>query len=437
MKIPETIYTVSWSIDRGYPPSFVGGFSPSRICAGLYDRPVRETRFYFDRRNEGYGDENRQAAHRYNNTRRFEETGRPRSCVIRKTGQWSFSEISGSGGVKVGRYCISRLLVVLTTLLGVTLLGFGLTRLLPGSPVEQAVLRMSGGSGETAPISGDNGETERLRRMYGFDKPFAAQYAAWVADIVRGRFGDSLRTNKPVLAEIASRIPVSLAPALTGFFLALLVGIPLGLKKAIRRNSIFDGVSDIAVYIGYAVPGFILGILFIVLSGDGTLSKMLLPGGISSGAFEYTPAHVRIADVVRRMAMPVVCYAISGLAVLAASMKTALIREFRREYMTTALSKGLPLKKVIFRHALRNAIIPVLAGIGSFFNLFFASSIFIEKVFEIKGMGMLFFDSIVGRDYPVVLGLILIHAIVNITGRLVSQLLLVLADPGIRVTGSM
>jgi microcin C transport system permease protein len=329
------------------------------------------------------------------------------------------------------RYLLRRLFLIVPTLIGITMVCFFITRLLPGGPVEQAISRMIAGSKGMMSRSIESKEVERLKRIYGFDRPVVTQYVSWLTDMIRGDFGDSFRTYKPVLNEIASRIPVSLTFGLTGFFLAYLICIPLGIKKALRHLTIFDSASSIVVYIGYAIPGFALGILLLMLLGGGTFLNLFPLGGIISDNFEYLPWYMQILDYIHHMVLPVACYTIGGFAILTTLMKNSLMEELGKDYIRTALAKGLPYRKVIFRHAFQNALIPILTGLGSFFGVFFAGSILIEKVFNIPGMGLLFYDAIVQRDYPVVLGLIVIQSLLNLVGRLVSDFSLVLADPRI------
>ncbi|MEJ2663362.1 MAG: ABC transporter permease subunit, partial [Spirochaetia bacterium] len=236
---------------------------------------------------------------------------------------------------------------------------------------------------------------------------------------------------RPVLAEIAARLPISLTFGLTGFLLSYLICIPLGIKKALTHRSLFDTVSSVVVYVGYAIPGFALGVLLLVFLGGGSFLNLFPLSGIVSDNFEYLPWYRQILDFLHHMVLPVLCYSIGGYAILTTLMKNSLMEELNKDYIRTALAKGLPYNRVVFRHALRNAFIPILTGMGSLFTLFFAGSILIEKVFSIPGMGLLSFQAMLDRDYPVVLGIIIIQTLFNLLGRLISDFSLAVADPRI------
>ncbi|MBN2532409.1 MAG: ABC transporter permease subunit [Spirochaetales bacterium] len=329
------------------------------------------------------------------------------------------------------RYLIRRLLLIIPTLFGITIVCFFITRMLPGGPVEEAIQKMLSGSKGMMSRSVESKEVERLKKIYGFDKPVVAQYFYWVSRVIAGDFGDSFRTHRPVLSEIAERFPISLTFGLTGFFLAYLICIPLGIAKALKHNTLFDSISSIIVYIGYSIPGFALGILLLVLFGGGSFWNIFPLGGIVSDNFEYLPFYKKVLDYIHHMILPVLCYTIGGFALLTTLMKNSLMEELGKDYIKTALAKGLSYKKVVVHHALQNAFIPILTGLGSFFGVFFAGSILIEKVFNIPGMGLLAYNAIIQRNYPVVLGLIVIQSLLNLVGRLVSDFSLALADPRI------
>jgi microcin C transport system permease protein len=321
---------------------------------------------------------------------------------------------------------------VIPILLGITLVCFFITRVLPGGPVGQTIQKMMESTRSSMSPSEESREIEKLNKIYGFDEPAIIQYVHWLSRILTGDFGESFHTRGPVLSEIMERIPVSLIFGLTGFFLAYLICIPLGIAKALRHGSLFDRLSSIVVSIGYSAPGFALGVLFLVFLGGYSFLNLFPPGGIVSDNVEYLPLYMKMIDYIHHMILPVLCYAISGFAVLTSHMKNFLIEELGKDYIKTALARGLSFKKVVIRHALRNAFIPIFAGLGSFFNIFFAGSILIEKVFNIPGIGLLGYDAIIQRDYPVVLGLIIIQSFLNLAGRFISDISVVITDPRMR-----
>ncbi len=331
-------------------------------------------------------------------------------------------------------YFINRILLLIVTSLGISFVCFGLTRILPGGPVEQAIQRMSFSGGDTAKgVSVPPAEVERLKRIYGFDKPFLTQYFSWLWGIVRGDFGDSYTTYRPVLQEIASKIPISLTFGLTGFILSYLICIPLGIKKALHNNTKFDTISSIIIYAGYSVPGFAMGILLLVFLGGGSFLDLFPLTDIVSDNHEFLPWYGKIFDYAHHMILPVFCYTIQGFAVLTILMKNSLIDELNKDYIRTSIAKGQSYRVVVFKHALRNALIPITTGIGTIFSVFFAGSILIEKVFTIPGMGLLSFNAINGSDYTVVLGIVMIASAVNLLGRLFSDIMLIVVDPRIKL----
>lgn len=332
----------------------------------------------------------------------------------------------------MAKYLLKRFLLMIPTLLGISIICFGITRILPGGPIEEAIAQMSQkNKGETSSRTINEKEIARLKAIYGFDKPVIVQYFVWIGNILRGDFGESFRTHNPVLKDIADKIPISLLFGLTGFFLSYLICIPLGIKKALKYNTAFDTTTSIIIYVGYSIPGFALGVLLLVLFGGGSFLNFFPLSGIVSDNFEYMSFFGKFLDVLHHMILPVFCYTVGGFAVLTNLMKNSLMDELNKDYIRTALSKGLPFKTVVFRHGLRNALIPIATGIGGLFSVFFAGSILIEKVFSIPGMGLLGYDSIVQRNYPVVLGLIIIQALLNLMGRLLSDVTLAVVDPRI------
>ncbi len=329
------------------------------------------------------------------------------------------------------RYLVKRLLLIIPTLIGVSIVCFFLTRILPGGPVEQAIMQMTMGKDQALRKEVNTEEIARLNRIYGFDKPIIQQYFVWMGKIVQGDFGESFRSFQPVTQVIFSRLPISLTFGLTGFLLSYLICIPLGIRKALKHRQLYDSLTSAVVYVGYAIPGFALGVLLLVFLGGGTFLNLFPLSGFVSDNFEYLPWYGKIFDFLHHMVLPIVCYTVGGFAVLTTLMKNSLLDELGKDYIRTALAKGLPFRKVVSQHALRNAFIPILTGLGDFFSIFFAGSILIEKVFTIPGMGLLSYDSMLNRDYPVVLGLIMIQTLFALLGRLVSDFSLAAADPRI------
>jgi microcin C transport system permease protein len=333
-------------------------------------------------------------------------------------------------------YIIRRLFFMVITLLGITLVVMGLTRLLPGGPVEQRVAMLSGtmteGGSSQAAQEMRADELDRLRAYYGLDQPFLAAYGSWLRDVLRGDLGESWSYREPVAEVIADKFPISLFFGVTSLILTYLVSIPLGVSKALKNNTPYDTVTSIIVFVGYVIPGFALGVLLIVFLGGGNYLDLFPISGVRSDDWALLPWHWKILDFLHHMILPLICYMVGQFAVLTMLMKNSLLEEINRDYMRTAMAKGVPSRVAIWKHALRNALIPIVTGIGAIFTVMFASSLLIEKVFEIDGMGMLFYTSIIGYDYQVVMGIILLMSLAALLGRLFSDIMYVVVDPRIR-----
>ncbi len=332
-------------------------------------------------------------------------------------------------------YILRRLLLMIPTLLGITLVVFTLIQLVPGGPVEElisqvraAAAQQGAGSRDVARLSEQ--EMENIRAYFGFDKPAPVRYATWLGKVVRGDFGESYVYKKPVGEVIVSKFPVSLTFGITSFVLSYLVCIPLGFYKAIHHRGWFDNVTSILVLVGYVLPGYAVGILLILYFGS-YLDWFPITGFVSDH-FEQMGFGEKVMDIAHHMTLPLVAYMLGQFAVLTMLMKNSLLEELNKEYLRTALVKGLPFEVAAFKHALRNALIPLATGIGEIFTLMFASSLLIERVFDLDGMGKLFYDSMVGRDYNVVLALIFILSLLTMLGRLLSDLSYVVINPRIK-----
>ena len=244
--------------------------------------------------------------------------------------------------------------------------------------------------------------------------------------------GTSYTYGLPVWDVISSRFPISLAFGLTSFLLSYLVCIPLGLAKAVKNRSLFDKVSSTLIFSGYVMPGYALGILLIIFLSGGSFLDIFPLGGIVSEDFEDLTFTGKIGDVLMHWTLPMVCYMISEFAFLTFLMKNSVLEELGRDYMRTAMAKGLSFRQALVRHALRNALIPIVTRLSEVFTLLFAGALLIEKVFDIDGMGLLYYNSMVNRDYNVVMGVILLSSVLTMFGRLFSDILYTFVDPRIR-----
>ena len=325
---------------------------------------------------------------------------------------------------------------MIPTLVGISLVCFILIQLIPGGPVEELVSRaqsaaaMRGGADASKALSPE--QIAQIQAYFGFDKPAWQRYLQWLWNVLHLDFGTSYTYGAPVFEVIASRFPVSLFFGLTSFFISYLVCIPLGLWKAVRHGSRLDSLSSGIIFSGYVMPGYALGILLIIFLAGGSYLDLFPMGGLTSDEFEDLSFTGKIFDLLHHLALPMFCYIISEFAFLTFLMKNSVLEELGKDYMRTALAKGLSFKEALFRDALRNALIPVATRLSEIFTLMFAGALLIEKVFDIDGMGLLYYNSMVNRDYNVVLGIIFLSSLMALLGRLFSDILYTFVDPRIR-----
>ncbi len=252
------------------------------------------------------------------------------------------------------------------------------------------------------------------------------------AGLLNGDLGNSYKFEVPVTKLVVDRFPISLRFGLTGFLLAYLVCIPLGIIKAVKHSGRFDIFSSVLIFIGYSIPGWALGAVLLTLLGGGSFWDVLPLGGIQSDGHADLPFWDRAIDNVVHMILPVISYSIGSFAVLTVLMKNSLMDNLGQDYVRTAFAKGLSERRVIMVHALRNSLIPICTGLGHALSILMAGSYLIEKVFNIDGLGLLGFNSIVGRDYAVVMGVLVINTLLMLIGNIISDVLYVLVDPRIR-----
>jgi microcin C transport system permease protein len=338
-------------------------------------------------------------------------------------------------------YFVRRFLLIIPTFLGITIAVFVIMHFVPGGPVERQIMRFraaaatEGGAGRSAGSS--NIEIppevlEEMRRFYGFDQPVHIRYIRWLRNVLMLDLGTSYVYQDPVWDVIKSRFPVSVFLGLTGFVLSYLVCIPLGVFKAIRHGSKFDFSSSVIVFLGYSVPGWALGTLLLVLFGGGSFFNIFPLGGFRPSNWEYLSFFQKIWSQLYYMFLPVVCYMIGSFATLTILMKNSLMENLGQDYIRTAFAKGLDEKRVIFVHALRNSLIPICTGLGNIIGLILAGAFLIERVFNIDGMGYLGYTSIIQRDYPVALGILVISSLLMLIGNILSDMIYVVVDPRIR-----
>ena len=335
-------------------------------------------------------------------------------------------------------YLLKRLLVMVPTFLGITLVIFVIINLAPGGPIEQMLrdirfgAALGGGGLDTPAHEGVTGETlAELRRQFGFDKPLLHRYGVWLLRLFQLDFGTSFVHDEPAIEVIASKFPISLQFGVTSFFLTYLICVPLGVAKAVRDGGWFDSVSSLLVFAGYAVSPLMLGVLLIVLFGGGSFWDWFPISGSQSDLYDELGGWQQLWDRMFHAVLPLTCYLIGNFATLTFLTKNAFLEELGKDYVAVARAKGLSEQAVHYRHVLRNALIPIVTGLGGFLGVFFVGNLFIEQIFSLDGMGLLFYNALLARDYPVLLGVLTLISGVLLVGNLVSDLLYFMVDPRI------
>lgn len=340
-------------------------------------------------------------------------------------------------------YLIRRILLMIPTFIGITLLTFVLINLAPGGPIEQKIqqIRFAGANGGGATTTGSvssgregvvNEEViEALKKQYGFDKPMHVRYLIWLKNLSRLDFGESFTYQEPVIDVIVSKFPVSMQFGLVSLVLVYLVCIPLGVKKAINAGGTFDKISGIILYVTYSIPALVLGIYLIVWFAGSSYFNWFPIGGFKSDDYESLTTFGKFADRLHHFVLPLICYMIGSFTLLTQMMRNSMLDVIKSDYIRTARAKGLTDKIVYFKHALRNALIPVATGLGGFFGVFLSGSFIIETMFNLDGIGLLGYQSIMSRDYNVIMGLTFMSSLVLMFGKIFSDVVYVLIDPRI------
>ena len=337
-------------------------------------------------------------------------------------------------------YFVRRFLLIIPTFIGITLVVFTILQIVPGGPLEMEIMKLKmGGATEGASstststgISIPESAMEEIKKYYGFDKPIHERYILWMNNLLHLNLGKSYVYAEPVWDVITSRFPVSIYFGMISFLLTYLVCIPLGVFKAVKNGSKFDILTSVLVFIGYSIPGFAFGAFLLVLFGGGSFLDWFPLGGFRSVDWAEMSLGDKILDQLHHTVLPVISYMIGSFATLTILTKNSVIENLSQDYIRTAFAKGISEKKVIFKHALRNSLIPISTGIGHFLSLILAGSFLIESVFNIDGMGLLGFKSVVNRDYPVVMGILVISTLLLLIGNIISDIIYALVDPRIR-----
>lgn len=320
-------------------------------------------------------------------------------------------------------YLFKRLLMMIPVLFGITLVSFFVIHLAPGSPVELGL--------ELNPKITPEAR-ERLIKYYGLDKPLHVQYIIWLKKIVRLDFGDSFsQDHRPVIEKIKERIPVTVSINLLSMLIIFIVALPIGIYSAIKQNTIFDRAATVFVFIGYSTPSFWLALLLMIVFG---VNLRILPiSGLYSINFPSLSFGEKLMDLAKHLVLPLFVASFGGFAGLSRYMRSNLLEVIRQDYVTAARAKGLSERDVIYRHAVRNALIPVITILGLSVPELIGGSVIFESVFGIPGMGQLFYQSVMSRDYPVVMGILTIGAFLTLVGNLIADICYALVDPRVRL----
>jgi len=340
------------------------------------------------------------------------------------------------------RYLIRRLITMVPMFLLMTAVYFWVQNSLPGGPVQEALARIQFGGGEGGGRTMSVDDIAKLRAeleiQYGLDKPVPVRYWNWLKKVTVLDFGDSTATREPAMKTILERVPVSLGFGIPGFFLTYVVCIFLGLLKGLKDGSRFDTSSSIVLFIAYSIPALVVSVvLLMVFCTDRFLpgGSWFPLGGARSDQWETLTFGGKCVDYAKHMFLPVVSSLLGGFTFLTLLMKNSLLDVLNSDFIRTARAKGLPERRVILKHALRNAILPLMVGIGGFLSAFVAGSIVIESVFGLPGMGKLMIEALNSRDYNVLMGVAVIQSAVVMFGQLLSDVAYVLVDPRIDFGG--
>ena len=336
-------------------------------------------------------------------------------------------------------YFFKRLLLMVPTLLGVLTVTFIVIQFVPGGPVEQVLAEarasQKGGEGSAYKASRDidKKQIDELKKLYGFDKPAHVRYVEMLANFARFDLGRSFMQNKDVWSLIKEKLPVSISLGLWTFLISYLTSIPLGVAKAVREGTRFDTLTTTLVLVGFAIPGFVLGVLLIVLFAGGTFLDWFPLRGLTSDNWSELSWSRRIIDYFWHLTLPLISLMIGSFAITTLLTKNTFVEEIRKQYVLVARAKGLSQQRVLYKHIFRNALIPLVTGLpAAFVGAFFAGSVLIETLFSLDGLGLLGYEAVIRRDYAVVLGSLYVFTLIGLVVKLVSDFLYVVVDPRVQ-----
>ncbi|HZR71352.1 microcin C ABC transporter permease YejB [Bradyrhizobium sp.] len=358
-------------------------------------------------------------------------------------------------------YIARRILLMIPTLLGIMFVAFVVVQFAPGGPVERVIAQLTGSdTGATSRISGGGGDfrptgpggaageavnskyrgaqgldpdfIKSLEKQFGFDKPAPERFALMVLNYSRFDFGKSYFRDISVIQLIKEKLPVSISLGLWMTLITYLISIPLGIRKAVKDGSPFDTWTSAVIIIGFAIPGFLFAILLIILFAGGSFLNLFPLRGLTSDGWSQFPWYWKIIDYFWHLTLPLISMSLSAFATMTLLTKNSFLDEIRKQYVMTARAKGCSENQVLYGHIFRNAMLIVIAGFpGAFIRAFFSSALLIETIFSLDGLGLLSFESVLNRDYPVVFGTLYIFSLVGLAVNLVSDLTYMWVDPRI------
>ncbi|MGQ9750677.1 ABC transporter permease [Desulfosoma sp.] len=328
-------------------------------------------------------------------------------------------------------YLVKRLLQMIPTLLGITFITFCIIQLAPGNP---AMLKLQMASqGEMADTAYARQMIEQTKKLYGLDKPLPVQYMLWVKRVLTLDFGTSFKDHRNVMDKIAERLPITIQINLISIFLVYLIAIPFGVYSATHPDTFADKVLTLLFFFLYSLPNFWVAVLLIMLFGGGDFWNVFPIYGISSLNTENWPLWRQILDRLHHLVLPVACLTYGGIAYLSRLTRAELLEVIREDYVRTARAKGLSERVVIFKHAFRNGLLPIVTLLAFLLPAMFGGSVIIESIFSIPGMGQLGFEAVLSRDYPVIMAITTISALLTLVGLLLSDVLYAVLDPRIQL----
>ena len=337
-------------------------------------------------------------------------------------------------------YVLRRILLMVPTLFGILLVTFAIIQFVPGGPVDQLVQELAGRGqqGEVAASAPgyrgaqgvDPQQLERIKALYGFDKPAHQRFVEMIGRFARFDLGTSYFYQKSVWDLIKEKLPVSISLGIWSFLLTYLISVPLGIAKAVRNGTRFDFWTSTAILVGYAIPGFVLGVALLVLFGGGSFFSLFPLRGLTSDDFQTLTPIGKVLDYFWHLTLPLICLTVGSFAVTTMLTKNVFLEEIGRQYVLTARAKGLSEHRVFYRHIFRNALIPLVTAFpAAFVGAFFTGSLLIETLFSLDGLGLLSYDAVMKRDYPVVMGSLYLFSLIGLVTKLVTDLAYTWVDP--------